>query len=244
MSTRGESGPGGERPHEHTRRNSICSCSHMRTHIEEKTFSFRLLHFTVFHLFSKHIKVCDYSTDTCIWKFLSNKQDILFKQPRPGFKASPEPRRANHGAANQPLEPGEEPHLDVDSRPPEPEDELQGPRPRSGVSALSSLDTPPHPPCRDPVPQPPANALVEAALTAPQGPPWSSPWRLKLEPPHNLSRYISSPNSPSLASASPRLPTWSHLLQASARTSLEQLHPNRPFPAGGSSHPPPNPEPH
>lgn len=37
--------------------------------------------FLLFLLFSKHIKVYTdlFHTNTCIWKFLSNKQEILFK---------------------------------------------------------------------------------------------------------------------------------------------------------------------
>lgn len=59
--------------------------------------------FLLVHLFSKHIKVYTglFHINKCLWKFLSNKQEILFKQPPPGFKASPE-WRANHGAVNRP----------------------------------------------------------------------------------------------------------------------------------------------
>lgn len=106
MSTRGETGPE--------------ATGHMS--IWGEILFLPVASFLLFHLFSKHIKVYAdlFHTDTCIWKFLSNKQDILFKQPPPGFKASPEPRRANHGAANQPSSPGRSRTWMSGLRPPEP----------------------------------------------------------------------------------------------------------------------------
>lgn len=106
MSTRGEMG--------------LEARGHMSTWGE--IFFLLVASFLLFHLFSKPIKVYAdlFHTNTCIWKFLSNKQDILFKQPPPGFKASPEPRRANHGAANQPSSPGRSRTWMSGLQPPEP----------------------------------------------------------------------------------------------------------------------------
>lgn len=213
-----------------------------------RNFFLPVTSFLLVHVFSKHIKVYTglFHINTCLWKFLSNKQEILFKQPPPGFTASPERMRGNRGAVNRPSSLGRSRTWMSGLRPSGPRDELRGLSPPSGVpQPPSSLRHPPlHPLCGD---APPSASTQHpgwgAARPLPRGCPGPSPWPSSSWTPCSPLRAISSPSSLSPASDSPGCPCGPLLLRPLPIPASNSRGPSQPLPAG-SPRPPPSPPSH
>lgn len=198
-------------------------------------FSFRLFHFYCFTCLANTSR-CTYlfHTDTCIWKFLRINR-IFFSNSH--VLASRPAQSQGEQTMAQPTSPRarEEPTwMSACGLQNREGCELQGPRPRSsGVSALSSLRHPPsilraETPCPSASSQCPGWGCPDRS----PGPPWSlaSLARPQAGAPAASLRPSLSPNSPSLASASPGCPRGPPPA-ASARTSpRQQLHPQPAFP--------------
>lgn len=192
-----------------------------------RNFFLPVTSFLLVHLFSKHIKVYTglFHINTCLWKFLSNKQEILFKQPPPGFTASPERMRGNRGAVNRPSSLGRSRIWMSGLRPSGPRDELRGLSPPSGVPPAPKQPQAPTPPSS--VRRRPSLSLHPAPWlggcpTTPPGVPWPLALaQLKLDPLLATPRHLFSQLS--LAGIRlPRLPVWPPPPAASAHTCLKQ----------------------